>query len=381
VTLHSALPADPAPLPARAEALDPLTLLAAPGPEPGAVASALAPVMGRAVADLVRRLEWHRVDGLAWRTLAGLPPEGMDPWLRATLRRRHQMIAAATLAQGLALGEVLEAIGRAGIPAAVMRGLRAVEWIYGDAGARPFEDHDLLVPPEDAAGVAAILGRFGFTAAAPGLFRRASIAIDLHTDPLGAVRRPERARLFPIDTGALFRDARPGFVAGGPVMLLRDEDDVLLLALHVVKHSFDRVLRTADLAHVVAVHGRSISWERLRERADAIRAGRLVALAFAAAVPLGVRVPPALVPATPAGPLESLVLRRVTSLSPLPYGGEILMALTAPRLRDRLRFVVDALLPRGEAPGGHWRPADLPQRAVVLFDGVVRRRRDRRSAR
>jgi len=378
---HAALPADAVPDEDRTAPADPVAALASPAPATGRVAAALAPISGPEVPALVRRLEWHRVDGLAWRTLAAMPPEGIDPWLRATLRRRHQIIAAATLAQGLALAEVLEAIGRAGIPAAVLRGLRVVEWIYKDAGARPFEDHDLLVRTADAGVAAGVLRRLGFEAAAPGLFRRASVAIDLHTEPLGAGRRPERARLFPIDTDTLFRDARPGWVSGGPVMLLRDEDDALLLALHVVKHSFDRLVRTADLAHLVAAHGRSLSWERLRERADAARAGRLVALAFTAAAALGSPVPPALVPATPPGPLESLLLRRVAALSPLPYGGELLMALSAPRLRDRLRFVLDALLPGGEAPRGRWQPADVPRRAVVLLDGVLRRRDERRQAR
>jgi hypothetical protein len=106
-----------------------------------------------------------------------------------------------------------------------------------------------------------------------------------------------------------------------------------------------------------------------------------VALAFAAAAALGSPVPPALVPVTPPGPLESLLLRRVAALRPLPYGGEILMALSAPRLRDRLRFVLDALLPGGEAPHGRWQPADVPRRAVVLVDGALRRRGDRRQAR
>jgi putative nucleotidyltransferase-like protein len=381
VRRQATLPAEPVPSQGPEGPRDPIALVASPGAAPGALAETLAPITGPAVAEFVRRLEWHRVDGLAWRTLAALPPEGIDPWLRATLRRRHQLIAAATLAQGLALGEVLDAIARAGIPAAVMRGLRVVEWIYGDAGARRFEDHDLLVRPEDAAGVAAILARSGFTEAARGLWRRASVDIDLHTDPIGAGRRPSRARLFPIDTAALFRDARPGWVAGGPVLLLRDEDDALLLALHVVKHSFDRLARTADLAHLVAVHGRSLSWERLGERARSLRAGRLVALAFAAAETLGSPLPEALRPATPPGPLESLLLRRVAALAPLPYGGEILMALTAPRLRDRVRFVLDALLPGGEAPGGRWQPADVPRRAVTLVDGAVRSHLERGRSR
>jgi putative nucleotidyltransferase-like protein len=359
---------------------DPVAILAAPEPVGAAVVEALGTVSGDGIPALMQRLEWHRVDGLAWRTLAAIPPEGIDPWLRAALRRRHQQIAAATLAQGLALAEVLEALGRAGIPVAVMRGLRAIEWIYRDAGARPFEDHDLLVRPADADAAGTVLRRIGFTAASPSLFRRGAVTVDLHADPLGARRRPERARRFPIDTEMLFREARPGWVSGGPVMLLRDEDDVLLMALHVVKHSFDRLVRTADLAHLLAVHGRSLSFERLREGALRARAGRLLALAFSAVALFGVRVPEALLPETPPGPLEALLLRRVAQLRPLPYGGEILMALSAPRLIDRLRFLADALLPGGEAPHGAWRPADLPGRAATLVDGALRARDGRRNA-
>src|SRR5437899_7892912 len=45
-----------------------------------------------------------------------------------------------------------------------------------------------------------------------------------HTDPLGARRRPGRARVLAIDTEQLFRDAYPGRVAGAPALLLQDED-------------------------------------------------------------------------------------------------------------------------------------------------------------
>ena len=266
MSLHAELPDD-----AFAEEVsiptDPVALLASPSPAHAAVVEALAPVRGASVATLVRRLTWHRVDGLAWRTLAGLPPEGIDPWLRGTLRRAHQQRAAATLAQGLALAEILEGMAQAAVPVAVLRGLRAIEWIYKDAGTRGFEDHDLLIRPADEAAAAECLRRLGFDRLAPSLHRRGGVDVDLHVDPLGARRRPSRARLFPIDTPTLFKRARPGWVSGGPVLLLTDEDDALLMALHVVKHSFDRLARTADLAHLVATHGRTLSWEGLAERA------------------------------------------------------------------------------------------------------------------
>jgi hypothetical protein len=358
---------------------DPVALLASPAPDRTDLLEALQPVRGAGVTALVRRLAWHRVEGIAWRTLAALPPEGIDPWLRGTLRRTHQQRAAATLAQGLALAEILEAFAQSAVPVAVLRGLRAVEWIYKDAGTRSFEDHDLLIRPADEAAAAEALRRLGFEALAPALYRRGGVDVDLHVDPLGARRRPSRARLFPIDTATLFKRARPGWVSGGPVLLLADEDDIVLMALHVVKHSFDRLARSADLAHLAAVHGRALSWEGIAERARSLHAERLVALAFRAAAMLGVPVPAALDRVDRPGPLETLLLSRVQQLRPLPYGGEILMALAAPRLRDRLLFLWDAILPHGEVRG-RFPAAGLPRRAVVLLDGAARRRADRREA-
>jgi hypothetical protein len=361
--------------------LDPLALLASPGPAGAAIAATLQDLPAQAIGTLLDRLVYHRVDGLAWRAVSSLRTDGIDDWLRATLRRRHQTRAAATLAQGLALAEILEGLDRAGIPVVVQRGIRVVEWIYKDAGARPFEDHDLLILPRDAAGAAALLTRLGYEAVRPALFRRASVLVDLHTDPLGAARRPSRARLFPVDLEWLFLSARPGFVAGGPALLLRSEDDLVLMALHVVKHSFDRLVRTADLAHQLASEGRALSWERVRETAERARAFRLVALALGALQPLGVEPPAPFRLEEPVRGLTGLLLQRVRSLQPLPYGGEVLMALQAPRFADRLRFLFDALLPEGETGPGLDRIAAAPRRGVVVLEAAVRERRARRQAR
>jgi hypothetical protein len=361
--------------------LDPLALLASPGPNGPALLSVLHSLGPEEIPGLVERLVHHRVDGLAWRALGGLPGAETDTWLRATLRRRHQQRAAAALAQGLALAETLETFAGEGLPVIVMRGLRNSEWIYRDAGSRPFEDHDLMVRPRDESGAAALLTRAGCEAIAPGLFRRGGVVFDLHTDPLGARRRPGRARVLEIDTEQLFRDAHPGRVAGAPALLLQDEDDALLMAIHVVKHSFDRLVRTADLAHLVAVHGRAISWESVREKAERARASGLVGLAFGAAESLGITAPAAIRLPEPVRGLTGLLLRRVRALRPLPYSGEILVALAAPRLRDRAAYLMDALLPGGEAPADGWRAGDLPRRTAVLIDGAVRSMRDRRRVR
>jgi len=377
----AALTRDAGSLPADDPVLDPVALLASPGPAERVASALLQDLDPGSIPVLLDRLVFHRVDGLAWRTLSSLAPGTVDEWLRATLRRRHQARSAATLAQGLALAEILEAWHRAGIPAAVQRGLRVVDWIYKDAGARPFEDHDLLIRPADAEGAASLLRRLGYEPIGPALFRRATVLVDLHTDPLGSARRPSRGRIFPFDVDALFAAARPGYVAGGPALLLRSEDDLVLMALHVVKHSFDRLIRSADLAHLLAFEGRALSWERVRETADRAHATRLVTLALAALTPFGITPPEPFRLEEPVTGLSGLLLQRVRALRPLPYGGEILMALAAPRFADRLRFLFDALLPEAETGRGAEALAALPRRGVVLLEEAARARRARREAR
>src|SRR6266850_7499321 len=191
-------------------------LLAAPVPQDDLLLEALATQPPEAVAGLLDRIAFHRIDGLAQRAVSRLPQDALDPWLRSSLKRRSQRFAAAALSQALALAEILEALDRASIAVAVMRGLRTLEAVYGDAALRPFEDHDLLVLPRDREGARAALLRLGYKEEAWGLFRRGGVIVDLHIDPLGAHRRPSRQALFPVHVRSLFARATPGIVAGAP---------------------------------------------------------------------------------------------------------------------------------------------------------------------
>lgn len=348
-------------------------LLASPDPPADALRHHLGTLPAAALPGLLDQLAYHRIEGLAHRALTRLPPDGLDPWLRSSLKRRHQRIAAAALVQGLALSELLEALQRARLEVIVMRGLRVTEAIYGEPGLRPFEDHDLLVPPEALDAARTTLRRLGFEACSPLLLRRGGMLIDLHTDPLGAARRPSRAVLFPLSTHHLFARATPGRVAGAPALLLPLEDEVLLIAIHLVKHSFDRLIRIADLSHLIACHGHAICWETVRRRAEASRTVRLVGWALEAASMLGgVPAPRGWRSTLRDGWLARFLMQRVNALRPTPYSGEILMALAGGSAGGACRFLIDALLPAVETPDGLWsRAAAVPGRTARLVRHAV----------
>ncbi len=361
---------------------DLLALLASPGPPSGTIVEALAAITPARVGDLLAAMSYHRIDGLAHRTLASFPVEVGVPWIRSTLRRRYQRIAAATLAQGLALAEILEALHALRIPVTVLRGLRSVEGIYGDPGVRPFEDHDLLVLPSDLLRARQACARLGYAEIGPRLFRRGGTIVDLHDEPLGARRRPSRARLLSLTTEMVFSRSSRGAVAGAPALVLEAGDELLLLAIHVVKHSFDRLIRLADLAHLLNSRERRVDWESLRARAEASRALPALALALEATSLLGSVIPQSLRPARRRGLIESALMRRTLELRPVPYSGDLLLALNAPSLAEGAGFLIDALLPSGDAPRGALSKARLlPFRAAGLVRQAAAQAAARRRAR
>jgi hypothetical protein len=264
-----------------------------------------------------------------------------------------------------------------------MRGVETVETVYGDPSLRPFEDHDLLVLPEDEAGARVALARLNFVEQSRTLFRRGGVLLDLHTDPLGAGRRPTRQAAFPVPAADLVARATRGQIAGAPALSLQPEDTLLLLAIHLIKHSFDRLIRIADLSHFVFHKRGVLDWGLLERRAEACGASRLLGWALQAAGILGVGVRALDRPVMEAdGMLERHLMARALALRPLPYSGEILMMLAARGFGNRVRFLLDALWPAGEArPQGWKRARALPRRVFDLAAGARRQSGTRRRVR
>lgn len=360
-----------------------LGLLASPIPQDDRLGESLRTLEPAALAALLDRIAFHRIDGLAYRAVSRLPQRDLDPWLRSALKRRAQRFAAATLSQALALAEVLEELDRSGIPVVVMRGVETVEMVYGDPSLRPFEDHDLLILPVDEPGARQALERLRFAGQSRTLFRRGGVLLDLHTDPLGARRRPTRQAAFPISVPDLLARSTRGRVAGAPALILQPEDSLLLLAIHLVKHSFDRLIRIADLSHFVFHRRGVLDWSVLGRRAESCGASKLLGWGLQAAGILGIGVRAIDRPATEAeGALERHLMSRALALRPLPWSGEILMMLAARRLGTRVRFLLDAFWPAGEVKPHHWnRTKALPRRVFDLAVSGTRQAAARRRAR
>ena len=132
-------------------------LLAAAGP----AQADLGPAVAAAVADgldadaFFRLVRSHRVVPHVASALADVA--GVPDGLRARLLRAERSNAHRQLAMTAALGDVLRALGDAGVPSLPLKGPTLARWLFGDVARRSGIDLDVLVaPPELGDAIAAI---------------------------------------------------------------------------------------------------------------------------------------------------------------------------------------------------------------------------------
>jgi hypothetical protein len=192
------------------------------------------------------------VAGLVHRALSRDPCGVLvPPWVRDRMQAVARRQAAAHAWEEAALGEVLDAFHSRGLRPVLLRGHGLVATLYGSDGSlRPQLDHDLLVERgriDDAREVLRSLG-FESNPGSEDVLTRDTTTIDLHWDPYDRPRVPSRGKVIRADAQAVIERAVPITVAGRTVLQPCPTDRVLLLCVHLVKHSFDRLIRMVDIA-------------------------------------------------------------------------------------------------------------------------------------
>ncbi len=106
------------------------------------------------------------------------------------------------------------------------------------------------------------------------LFRRSGTSqiVELHTE------RTFRYYPRPMQLDALFARKRRVSLEGRDIPALSLEDEFLLNAIHGAKHFWERLMWVADIAAILARHS-EIDWDRLRQFADEVGAGRMLRVA------------------------------------------------------------------------------------------------------
>jgi len=303
------------------------------------------------------------VAGLVYRA-SGRDPLGMNApaGARATLRQTMLAQAAVWLREEAVLGEVLDALASCRIRPVLLRGLALVTDLYGDGSLRPQVDHDLLVGPEEMKKARDALLSIGFRSSPGGAgpLLRGSSVIDLHSDPYDRERVPSRAMVIHAAASGVRARAVKRHVAGREVDFPCPEDRLLLLAAHLVKHAFDRLIRLVDVAECWRAGGFEPR-ELVRQAHSEGTADALFYALAAARTRLGAEVSTQLLERLAPGrrPVVDRAFGRVLAGRPSPYFGEWLLLAQLPGLRAQMRAAGEMLQPkeireRSRSRGSSW---------------------------
>ncbi|MEQ8819370.1 MAG: nucleotidyltransferase family protein [Sumerlaeia bacterium] len=172
-------------------------------------------------------------------------------------------LSARTLPLTAALRKALAALDAASIPALPYKGPWLAERLYGDLGARPYRDADLIVRPDDRERALAVLKENGFPLviednATPSAYNAKVQAIPGRPERLEihwAIASPRQAVSLPVDW--LFEGTAPTTALGGATVLAPRqspslEAEVLALCIHGERHAWHRIIWVADIAALLA---------------------------------------------------------------------------------------------------------------------------------
>lgn len=174
----------------------------------------------------------------------------MPPFFAAAVEDRRN--AAQRFAKELE--NLLQQFAEQDIEALPLKGPALAARLYGDVTMRSSVDLDLLVRRKDFPRAERLLSDLGF--AAPAMadeyhrsFHRGGMHVELHFGIASPFTFPLDS--FPFDLDEVWSRTQPGHFQGKPMRILSDDDLVLYLCLHGLKHGFARMIWIADIARAL----------------------------------------------------------------------------------------------------------------------------------
>jgi hypothetical protein len=213
-------------------------------------------------------MDWHTLLALAAENGVLLPVYRSLSEEGATI---PDFFASAAHACGAAaeifsaeLESLLKEFAARGIEVLPLKGPVLAESLYGDAAMRQCNDLDLLVRGGDYPRAEALLLLLGFVACSEiddyhRRFVSNGVPVELHF----GIASP---RYFPFDLDGVWRRATKGTFRGSPMRLMSDDDLVLFLCLHGLKHGFSRLIWILDVSRALN-RIRTGDYETLMKRA------------------------------------------------------------------------------------------------------------------
>ncbi len=307
----------------------------------------------------------HGVAGLIYRNAGNAAPdsplgalwETCPETVRAAFHEQYCRNIARNLYWREELGRLAAACLAEGLRPIVLRGLTFIGSLYPDEGLRSSEDCDLCVRPRDRAKTVQVLGRLGYEPCEGGahVYSNGRGFVDLHTGLGGEDRLRTAARLHRIDTERVWAEAQSFSTPGGNLLRLSDRDALLVNALHLLKHEYERLIWKLDLAQLILQLTAERQWPVVVSRAEAFRLTIPLACAGAYAehlFPQRLAGLLATIPYTLPQPLARRVFHWIREERDLGRLSFLILAWMSPRVTDRVRFLAEAVVPGAEVRAG-----------------------------
>jgi hypothetical protein len=231
---------------------------------------------------------------VAWQLRVALPDAAPAELARFEAAARANVVRSLLLSAELI--KVLDAFHSREILAIPYKGPVVAAQAYGDAALREFEDLDIILRQRDIPKAHDVMLGLGYHTRFPQLFSSAAgsrripgeynyrdatdrVVVELHTEAT--------LRHFPIapDPGEFAARMVPVRLCGPEVKTLSPEDALVALSIHGSKDFWEKILWIADISELVQSHG-ALDWRAVWQRAESLRAQRMVCLALALAAGL-----------------------------------------------------------------------------------------------
>jgi hypothetical protein len=224
----------------------------------------------------------HRISPLIVRALAGEDTAPLVPQAALNALRSDVMAkVVTTLSLGCGLEEALLGLEARDVPVLLLKGPVVADLLYADPALRPYTDIDILVPADRTIEADAVFrdlgyaveedhggheGPHGGTAEHPleTLYVRSwpPGRLDVHFDHLQIGLRPN-------ELSGLWDRSRPWRHHGGLAKAPALADLFLMLAVHLHRHGFNRLIWFKDLDLFLRKHGQSLDWAWVGRKASA----------------------------------------------------------------------------------------------------------------
>jgi hypothetical protein len=226
-------------------------------------------------------IDWIKIEKLAAEQgvigllYKNLKDSGIPQSTLASFKDYYVSIAARNIVNINALDQIENALRSEKMEVMTLKGASLLNTVYRDIGTRPMGDLDIMVRPGERSKFVNLLYSLGYREDPlfPHLFNKDRIVIDLHIHALNIDRIAGRAALFPAGMEPVWRNSVPWGEHHRYLRRPDNMDNILLLSLHSMKHSFSRLIWLVDILRLI--NNKDVMfWTALLKRANNLGQGK-----------------------------------------------------------------------------------------------------------